>query len=1130
MTMTRTGPRPATCCLLVTVWIACAIPCTKAATFHVTPGGDNADTGLSLREAWHSIDRGQPTWITAPGPAGATELQVANALQFPPTGRVRIGKVVVSYNDRTGNRLLDCKGAPAVKPGNRVFSLDWPAPKPGDVVLVHAGIWRAQYAATGNHKDRPAAFLTVTGSRDKPIVFRGIGNPVIDGLDIAVGLRIMRAEHLLVEGFEVRRGGIYLWQCGNVILRNCRVHHGNRGISIAYSQNIEISGNFIYDLYGAWTGPPLSIGVSAGCVIRNNTIAGSGRMGIDMYGRETDNTSSNTSSNIISHNIITACGAGISVRDGVILPQANVKNNCLWFCGRVQWLNRCGTRAGMNYYRGLPAPPPGNLLADPRIASWDRTSGAFLRVSPDSPCARRGIGAGEPIPYPAANFLPGENRIQNPGFESGWFGWRADSQIAFPPGGAGWQIVDQTPDSGDRCLYILNNPQPGKRCLPAAMSMMFRIDRGKPITISLQARSRSRDKTVPVLAFGFRFPSWQNKTWMVHGVKLTNTWKTYSHTFTIPAYYPHNAGVVLVPGKYGFCRAEFWIDRVRAFQGQPAAKTGTPELILAREIPANLIPPRTPLPLILVNRNQKPGNVQVDWILETPAGKTVDHGRASTMLAPAQRSPLLIPLPAGALGALMFRYTLRFEEKIVRRGHYPWLVGRPAPDGRNRDFWAATPGFWGRPLPRPVLRKRLQAIRALGIGTLHLYLGIDRMQEVHEKAWARECVQLAHDCGMQWLWTLSDSRFLTGKRALIPGPDKQGNGEPIEIRLTSGEDQRITGKQIEAWAVWLKALATRYGNTVKYWEILNEPNCFVSGGEYLRILAPSATALRRTMPGAIIIGGSVVNALRKDLYNKTIFSGHRFFNLFSYHPYRFGLANPESEGESYRRDILYAREDLRKAGSKAGIFLTEEGMGPGWDETRCIGRFMSYSAYAHTYDWREGEILHAQFVARMLATALGEKCQGYNYHVLNTLVKDTNMTPTLALCAIHTMRTILGNAVSLGRINTGPAYVGYMFRDGRDLVAAIWAKDAEWGRSIPVVLKTANPVAIRNLFGNVVHSGTQADRKTEKKLLLGRDLLYLRFVGGGNDCRNLRKLLETAMTGLPTTRKIQTGSRKPRTE
>ena len=182
---------------------------------------------------------------------------------------------------------------------------------------------------------------------------------------------------------------------------------------------------------------------------------------------------------------------------------------------------------------------------------------------------------------------------------------------------------------------------------------------------------------------------------------------------------------------------------------------------------------------------------------------------------------------------------------------------------------------------------------------------------------------------------------------------------------------------------------------MKYWEVLNEPNTFLTGPEYAKVLAITSETLRKNDPGALIIGGSVVNAHRHDLYRATMAAAPGTFDFFSYHPYRFGLLNPESEKESFRKTLLETKTDWPPPGTKRSSSSPRRAWPPGSTKPCAIGGLLSLSHPIARVDFGEGEIQQCQYLARMYATALGEGCIAYSYHTLANLTWDVLGNPQL---------------------------------------------------------------------------------------------------------------------------------------
>ena len=101
-----------------------------------------------------------------------------------------------------------------------------------------------------------------------------------------------------------------------------------------------------------------------------------------------------------------------------------------------------------------------------------------------------------------------------------------------------------------------------------------------------------------------------------------------------------------------------------------------------------------------------------------------------------------------------------------------------------------------------------------------------------------------------------------------------------------------------------------------------------------------------------------------------------------------------------------ANADLKQAGHKQAVFLTEEAQGVTLQRTRCIGWGLGagFNYIMRLQSWSQGEIIYANFVARMYVTAIGERGVGYSNHAGTRLfAADDIFTPNLLAATVHTM-------------------------------------------------------------------------------------------------------------------------------
>jgi hypothetical protein len=249
-----------------------------------------------------------------------------------------------------------------------------------------------------------------------------------------------------------------------------------------------------------------------------------------------------------------------------------------------------------------------------------------------------------------------------------------------------------------------------------------------------------------------------------------------------------------------------------------------------------------------------------------------------------------------------------------------------------------------------------------------------------------------------------------------------------------------------------------------------------------------------------------------DIWNATIFEGGSEFDSFSFHPYRFYRSDPEADccgqcGQTFREQMLMANADLKQAGHKqAAVFLTEEAQGVTLQRTRCIGSGLGagFNYIMRLQSWSQGEIIYANFVARMYVTAIGERGVGYSNHAGTRLfAADDIFTPNLLAATVHTMSVQAGlrQSRSLGRLAAvdQAGYEGYLFLcQTGGLVVAMWTRDGQFAApqnltlgSIPCA-SSAETTTLFNTWGNRV---AVVEPSSTTLFELGRDVVYLKLPG-----------------------------------
>ncbi|MEN8226806.1 MAG: cellulase family glycosylhydrolase [Bacteroidota bacterium] len=179
----------------------------------------------------------------------------------------------------------------------------------------------------------------------------------------------------------------------------------------------------------------------------------------------------------------------------------------------------------------------------------------------------------------------------------------------------------------------------------------------------------------------------------------------------------------------------------------------------------------------------------------------------------------------------------------------------------------------------------------------------------------------------------------------------------------------------QAWHRYIEAMAERYKESVKFWEIWNEPNSdyfWQRDGAYFRtpvsdygrIVKEVAAIIRSVQPDAVIIAGSTATVHLEYLEDFLSSEGTDFFDYWSVHPYG---ELPEARDDEIRR----AQKILEVHGKSAVMWQSECGFpsdkdtggwgwGGPWDETK-----------------------HAKWVLRRLLSDAAAGMQASVYFVLN---------------------------------------------------------------------------------------------------------------------------------------------------
>ena len=316
-------------------------------------------------------------------------------------------------------------------------------------------------------------------------------------------------------------------------------------------------------------------------------------------------------------------------------------------------------------------------------------------------------------------------------------------------------------------------------------------------------------------------------------------------------------------------------------------------------------------------------------------------------------------------------------------------------------------------------------------------------------------LQLASDMGIRWLrddahW--SGTEQTKGVYKVSPTFDRflriarpEYGCEPLVILDYSNalyEKNRSveteTGRQ--AFAAWSEFMARTYRDTVRYWEVWNEPNTNhfweprSNPAAYARLLKATYPAVKRGNPDAVVIAmatagldlGFIENVLKEGAVGS--------FDAVSVHAYHYPAA-PEQGGRTMVEHLGELVELLARYGAAGTpIFNTEVGW-PNQDDPRGVPEHASADYLARMY-------IQLYAIPEIKANLWYDfqndgTRRDFNEHNFGLLHHD--FTPKAPAIACRMTSMMLRNTRFVRRLETGAANVhAYQFAhaDNRTLVAA----------------------------------------------------------------------------------------------
>ena len=710
----------------------------------------------------------------------------------------------------------------------------------------------------------------------------------------------------------------------------------------------------------------------------------------------------------------------------------------------------------------------------------------------------------------AVGFIPlsGQNLLQNSSFELGTCGWQICNFIPLENRSLIYQKPEFDKESkihGNQSLKCVNF----RREWMQMISHEFPLQDGREYTFSAWMKS---DVPLTLRVDFFTVvhdpPAVRNK-WYTRSrsFQLSKDWKRYS--FTIRGEKPYLHPFL----RFSWNSGTVWFDAIQVNQGKIAEYAPAADLEFAVEGADRFIGPgQERLVRKGVNYTDAPAVGEFEMkFQDIYFGKVLSARKYSVKLAAKgnSRTGLEVPSRYG-----VFRTAGSVNCKGRKFSVIPWDFGcavelsaaRIDPDHSFALGYSSAAGAF----PNPVGKREY---RALGVDHEKYYKNLRRqgirINRLHDDGiFGWESIE--REPGV-YDWRVLDNVIDTGLkygietmpvlggRALLDKPDRKDlNG--WHIRKGSRQTGRYLSNSFcgwlppeKAWSDFVYNLVRHCKGRVRYYEIVNEPNLYMTPEDYTRYLKLAYEAAKKADPSCRIVGicstGDLGGKLGDFIDACGKLGAFHSLDILSFHPYSAQLDSYPAPAEVQLRDIRKIVDRYRK-----GIPLWNSELyyiNTGRNDRHKIG---------NQTDW----ILAGKFPAcnslRRYLIDLGEGikssisltgAQGLHNDLrphfgYSDSWAVAEMIPNAHCIAGNSCARFLEGAEPVRQLNLLSGINGWLYRDRNGgQVAAFWAKydDEQFKFSFD-----ASGTTLYDLFGNPVPAGRDIPLTSDPYYLTGKDL------------------------------------------
>ena len=334
---------------------------------------------------------------------------------------------------------------------------------------------------------------------------------------------------------------------------------------------------------------------------------------------------------------------------------------------------------------------------------------------------------------------------------------------------------------------------------------------------------------------------------------ITPEWKRYSLTFQPNDFKRLNYHLPLVRLDPGVTRGHLWIDAVQLEAGKTATsyRPEPLEFGAALDSPYKLFTPEqlseAHCSLRFRNNTDQSHRFAIRWTVRDYWDRPVHAGETVAEVSAQGNRETDLPLPPLPCGYYRIAFDgdrPQLHDEVIFGVYLPVSPGKKLP----ADWPLGSHSCDGNPL-----------VRDLGFGWSRSFFTFSFNRVCPEKgkfnfAETDAVVERCRKAGLNLMPILGPAFNDTADMYTRGIPDWAVERRP-ESKVSWSWTPRVLFPRIEDWKTYVRALVSRYKNDIKAWEILNEPNAWLTPEEYVPYMRATWEAAKEADPDCVIVAG-----------------------------------------------------------------------------------------------------------------------------------------------------------------------------------------------------------------------------------------------------------------------------------